>query len=313
MLVYSCSMNFSLRSSAFIGGFCALAATIIWSGNFVIARGLVDSVPPISLAFWRWTLAILVFLPFALKPMLRAWQPIRIHLGYLTLTALCGVTLFNTLIYIASHSTSAINLSLIAITFPIFVILLARFYWHERITRPKAIGVGLVIIGVINLVTQGKPAQLLSVEFAQGDIWMLAAAICFALYSVMVKRKPAALGAWAFQLITFIIGWVLLLPFYLWEASNTHFQIHEADLSILAAIAYVGVAASLLAFVLWGHAIALLGPTTPAIIYYSLPIFSGLAAYLFLGETLGSIHLLSAGLILAGLILAIYRKDQAQR
>jgi len=111
-----------------LGCFFALGATAIWSGNFIIARGLNESIPPISLAFWRWVVAVVVFLPFALKPLIVEWDIIKENILYLSITSLLGITIFNTLIYFAGHTTTAINLSLISITFPVFIVILSRIF-----------------------------------------------------------------------------------------------------------------------------------------------------------------------------------------
>ncbi len=129
----------------------ALAATAIWSGNFIIARGLSESITPISLAFWRWVVAVLVFLPFALKPLIAERNILKRHLPYLAITSLLGITVFNTVIYFAGHTTTAINLSLISITFPVFIVILSRFFFGETITVNRALGILLVATGIVLL------------------------------------------------------------------------------------------------------------------------------------------------------------------
>ena len=115
-----------------LGYFFALGATAIWSGNFIIARGLNESIPPISLAFWRWVVAVVVFLPFALKPLIVEWHILKENIFYLSITSLLGITIFNTLIYFAGYTTTAINLSLISITFPVFIVILSRFFFVNQ-------------------------------------------------------------------------------------------------------------------------------------------------------------------------------------
>ena len=89
-----------LQKPMFLGFACAIATTILWSGNFVVARGLSDEIAPLNLAFWRWLIAVVCLLPFALKPLLaqRAW--LKEHIGYLSLVSLLGVSLFNSLIMV---------------------------------------------------------------------------------------------------------------------------------------------------------------------------------------------------------------------
>lgn len=287
---------------ALSGYLFALGATAIWSGNFIVARGLSDIVPPISLAFWRWVVAVIVFLPFALKPVLAEQQQLRQNIRYLSLTALLGVTVFNTLIYVAGHTTSALNLSLIAITFPIFIIVLSRLFYGEKVTASKTLGVILVTSGVVVLITKGELSVLNHISFAVGDLWMLAASVIFAVYSILVKQKPKDLSIWAFQLSTFSIGLFFLLPFFVWE-SITVAPVNY-DVTTILSILYVGIFASLAAFILWNKAIITIGPSKSGMIYYTLPLFSGFLAYLFLNESIGMIHLLSALLIVAGILTA---------
>ena len=294
-----------LENRQVIAGYCfALGATALWSGNFIIARGLNESIPPVSLAFWRWVVAVLVFLPFAWKPLLSERKILRKNLGYLAITSLLGITTFNTLIYFAGHTTSAINLSLISITFPVFIIVLSRIFLKETITKNKGIGVLLVIIGVVLLITQGDISRLLQITFAIGDLWMLAAAIIFAIYSMLIKRKPEQLSIWAFQLSTFLLGLLFLFPFFLWERVTS--DPVNFDMTTIISILYVGICASLAAFILWNKAILAIGASKSAMVYYTLPLFSGALAYLILGEALSSIHVYSAILIVAGILFANY-------
>ena len=291
-----------------LGYFFALGATAIWSGNFIIARGLNESIPPISLAFWRWVVAVVVFLPFALKPLIIEWDILKENIPYLSITSLLGITIFNTLIYFAGHTTTAINLSLISITFPVFIVILSRIFFRELLTVNKGIGIILVATGVVLLITKGSPSKLLNISFAIGDVWMLVAAITFAIYSILLKRKPKELSIWAFQLSTFILGLIFLFPFYIWEYVTV--PPVEFDAKTVFAILYVGIFASLSAFVLWNKAIVTVGPSKAGMIYYTLPLFSGLLAYIFLKEDISIIHFYSVLLIVSGIFAANYKSKK---
>lgn len=287
---------------ALSGYLFAIAATAIWSGNFIIARGLNESIPPITLAFWRWVVAVVVFLPFAMKPLITERNILKQHLPYLSITALLGITIFNTLIYFAGHTTTAINLSLISITFPIFIVIFSRIFFGELITLNKGVGILLVSAGVILLITKGVLTQLLDISFAIGDVWMLLAAITFAVYSLLLKRKPQQLSIWALQLSTFILGLVFLTPFFIWEYVTVPHA--HLDMKTVGSILYVGIFASLTAFVLWNKAIVILGPSRAGMIYYTLPIFSGISAYFLLNERISMIHFYSVLLIVSGILTA---------
>jgi len=282
----------------------ALAATALWSGNFIVARNLSTIIPPVSIAFWRWTVAFLVFTPFVIRRFIKDWPTLKKHLPYLIITAFIGVTIFNTLIYIAGHTTTVINLSLISITFPVFIIILSRFLFKEAITRAKIIGIILVAIGVMVIITKGSLALLLQLEFFVGDIWMLLAAMMFAVYSILLKKKPAEINILSFQYITFALGLVMLLPFYLIEISMVPATVFTFE--AIYSIIYIGIGASLMAFIPWHKAISSIGPVKSGMIYYTIPLFSGFLAFLILKEELGIIHFYSAILIVSGILISNY-------
>ncbi|MBC8440181.1 MAG: DMT family transporter [Deltaproteobacteria bacterium] len=287
--------------SLFAGYLFAIGATAIWSGNFIVARGLSESIPPISLAFYRWLVAVIVFTPFAIKALVQEWVIIKKHVIYFSITSFLGITTFNTIIYFAGHTTTAMNLSLISITFPIFILLFSRILFKEFITIKKGVGITLVLSGVLFLITKGKFSTLLSISFNIGDVWMLLAAIIFAIYSLFLKSKPKGLSIIALQFSTFILGLIFLLPFFLWEQT----MVHQSYLNqtTIPAILYVGIFASLCAFVLWNKAIVVLGPSKAGMVYYTLPLFSGFLGYLFLHESIRMIHFYSMILIFSGIIV----------
>ncbi|MEH6449045.1 MAG: DMT family transporter [Oleispira sp.] len=286
-----------------IGFACAIAATVLWSGNFIVARGLSDAIAPLSLAFWRWVVAILVLFPFAIKPLLAQKSWLKENLGYLSIVSLLGVTLFNSLIYYAGKTSSAINLSLIAITFPVFILLLSRIFLAEAIGWNKLVGIVFVAAGILLLISKGEISVLTELTFFQGDVWMLMASLIFAIYSMLLKRKPAGISVPAFQLASFALGLAFLLPFYLLEL---YFGVgYRFAGSTVLSILYVGIFSSLLGFILWNKAIESIGAVNAGIVYYLLPVFSGILAILILDEVVTSLHLYSLFLVLLGILIAV--------
>ena len=112
------------------------------------------------------------------------------------------------------------------------------------------------------------------------------------------------MSIWAFQLSTFIMGLAFLLPFFIWESVTT--PAVEFYAKIVGSIFYVGIFASLAAFVLWNKAIVLVGPSRAGMVYYTMPLFSGVLATIFLGEAVGIFHLYSVLLIVPGILIANY-------
>ncbi len=283
------------------GYFLAVAATVIWAGNFIVARALNQDILPVSLAFWRWAIAVATLAPFAVRSTVEDWKLVQKYLPYLTVSALLGVTIFNTLIYIAGHTTQALNMALIATSSPIFIVLMSRFFYGETISLTRAVGMMVVVSGVLMLIAGGSLERLLSMSFAIGDLYMLLAAIAFAGYTMLVKRKPPNLRMTTFTLCTFSLGLLFLSPFYVLESLIYHPVVF--NLPIALALLYVGVLSSVVAFLAWNGAIALIGPTRTALIYYLIPIFSGIAAWLFLGEAISWVHIFSTLAIVCGIII----------
>lgn len=290
------------------GFILATAATIIWSWNYIIARGLHDAIPPTSLAFYRWLVAALAILPFALEKTIRDYPVIKLSKGYIITTAFFGVTVFNTLIYLAGRTTEAINLSLIAISSPIFIVIFSLFFYRSRVGIKKITGIIITISGILLLLTKGDISILLNISFAAGDLWMLIAAMTFAVYSILVIKRPPGLSRTSFLFTTFTAGLIMLLPFYVADLMFHPYPSFNSELII--SILYIGIFASVAAFFLWNRAIELIGPSNAGLIYYTLPLFSTLWAILFLNENAEEVHFISMALILTGIIIA---RDQDKK
>ena len=283
------------------GYFLAVAATVIWAGNFMVARALNQDILPFGLAFWRWAIAVATLAPFTVQSTVEDWKLVQKYLPYLTVSALLGVTTFNTLIYIAGHTTQALNMALIATSSPIFIVLMSRLFYGETISLTRAAGMMVVVGGVLMLIAGGSLERLLSISFAIGDLYMLLAAIAFAGYTMLVKRKPPNLRMTTFTLCTFSLGLLFLSPFYALESWIYHPVAFNVPIAL--ALLYVGVLSSVVAFLAWNGAIALIGPSRTALIYYLIPVFSGIAAWLFLGEAISLVHIFSTLAIVCGIII----------
>jgi drug/metabolite transporter (DMT)-like permease len=286
-----------------IGISLAVLATLIWSGNFIIARGVIKTIPPVSLAFYRWVTATLILLPFAWKYVVKDGAVIKKHLLYFTAAAATGVSMFNTFVYIGGHHSEAINLALIGTTSsPIMSIILAALFLNERISFLRIIGMLVCLTGVLLLLGKGSLTGILSASFSPGDLWVLAAALAFSIYNTLVKRKPQDIHPLSFLFPVFFIGTILLIPFYVleWKQSGG-FAITWSSVSV---ILYLGLAASVVAFLIWNMAISKLGSGRTALFGNLIPVFSSIEAVLILGEKITWVHYASFGLVIAGLIIA---------
>ncbi len=131
---------------------------------------------------------------------------------------------------------------------------------------------------------------------------MVAQASSFALYSILVRKKPAELSPLPFLFSLFVMGILFLLPWFVWDtAGNEDDRIFS---TVVGAILYLGIGPSLLAYLCWNESVAIIGPTRAAFVYYCLPLFSGGEALLLLGEPITAVHVLSGIMILAGVVVA---------
>ena len=288
----------------------AILATVIWSGNFIVARGVIHQIPPFSLAFYRWLTASIIMLPLTLRKFNNEKQLVLIHWKYLFWVSLSGITLFNTLIYIAGHYSPAINLALIGTTSsPVFAILLAAIFLKEKIKPLRILGLVLCITGLVLLLSGGSFDRLVHFHFTAGDWWILAGALCFAIYNTLVRKKPTGITAVNFLFVIFTTGTFLLLPFFIWETSNTAKV--AWDLNLVLIILYLGIGASVICYLLWNAAIAGLGSARTALFGNLIPIFSAIEAVWLVNEKITGIQIISDLLVVTGLVIANLPKSNS--
>ena len=289
----------------------ALIATFLWSVNMVIASGVKGHIPPVGLAFWRWTIACIVLAPFALKDTIRTFTIVKKHFWFISVTAILGITIFNTLIYFAGKTTSAVNLSLIAISIPLFIIAISRVIFREKVSNLRILGILTIITGVFVLITKGSLEALLNINFTIGDLLMLLACFFFACYTLLVRKKPEEIDSKVFLFSVFVIGTIVLLPFYIWE--HSYYEKVTFDFKTILITSYVGIFASLVSFYLWNEAIALIGTSKTALIYYLIPIFSGILAYFFLDQAIEFIQIISMVIIVLGLLITNKNNSKSKK
>lgn len=276
-----------------VGVLLALLATVVWSGSFVATRGMADTVPPVQAVFWRWIIALIAVAPFAAR---QAWHQralIRKHFGYVALATLFGVTLYNTLVHQAGLTTSASNMGMIMAASPVIMACYARL-GGERLGPRRTAGMLVAALGVLLLVGDGS----LGFDFGAGDLWMFGAALSFATYSALLKRKPAELGGLAFLITTFALGALMLAPAY--AVSLTVQGGFALTPGSVGPLLYVGVFSSAVAFFAWNRAVAAIGAARAGIVYYLQPVCVAGLGLLLLGERTGPAQLLCMALILGG-------------
>ncbi|MFZ6023432.1 MAG: DMT family transporter [Bacteroidota bacterium] len=291
------------KKDYYIGISLAVLATIIWSGNFVISRAVNQEIPPVSLAFYRWTLATVLIAPLSYRKFREQKQLVLQNWKYLFWVSLSGITLFNTFVYVAGHYTSAINMALIGTTSsPIFATILAIIVLKERLNMFRIIGMLVCIAGIMLLLSQGSWQKLASFIFSTGDLWILAGAMAFAVYNILVRKKPTGITPVNFLFVIFLFGSLLLLPAYIIELNMT--EPVQWNGNIIGSIVYLGLGTSVISFLCWNAALQKLGTGTTVLFGNLIPIFSTLEAVWLLGERITNIHIISGLLVIGGLMIA---------
>ncbi len=289
----------------------AILATIIWSGNFIIARGIIHEFPPIALAFARWTCASLLMVPLGWNSVKRQWKDTKANAGHLFWAGFTGISLFNTFVYIAAHFTEAINLALVGTTSsPIFSFILARIFLKERITPLKLTGLLLCVGGVLVILSRGSFTNLIHFRFSAGDAWVLMGAFSFSVYNILARKKPVTLGPVTYLTLTFWMGTLVLLPFAAWEL-----WLHPTGIqwspSIILIILYLGAGASVASFYCWNAAITRLGAARTSIFGNLIPVFSSFEAVWLLREKILPTHIGGMLLVFSGVFLVNFRKSNS--
>ena len=277
-----------------------LLPPLFWGGNIVVARGVTGVVPPLALSFWRWCLAFLILLPLTWRQVKQDWQTAVANWRILTLLGFLGVTCFNTLLYLAVQTTTAINGSLMQTAMPAAVIIISWLLFREKISLRQGVGVAIAISGAFFVVLRGQLNTLLQLSFVQGDLLILLAVTLYALYSVLLRKRPL-IHPLSFLTFTFGAGVTLLLPIYLWSLS-TGARAAMTPPTYLA-ILYVAIFPSILAYICWNSGIAQVGANRAGLFVNLVPVFAAIFSIIFLGEQLQPFHFVGLLLIFSGLFL----------
>ena len=279
-----------------------ILATILWGGNFVIGRAVTGDIPPITLAFLRWCTAFIVFLPIAYSRTKKEWSMLKAHWPIVLVLAFTGVASFNTLLYIGVHYTTSINASLMNSSTPIIIYILSFIFLKERLTKSQLIGTGVSLLGVLFIISGGSVDSLLAFTFNKGDLTVLVAVFCWSVYSLLIKQYAGRLPGYSTFLVTIALGALMLAPFTAYELATTDMAINWS-FSTVCAILYVGIIASIVAFLSWNTGVVALGANKASIYINFIPVFAAVFAILFLDEQLQFTQFIGGLAVICGVLI----------
>ena len=286
--------------------FYLLTATALWAGNAIAGRVLVGSISPITLSAARWGLAALLLLPLGWRvfmPGSALWQNKKRFL----FLGLFGVGSYNVLLYLALQTSTAINVTLIGASMPIWMLFIGAVFYQAKPSILQMIGAVVSLLGVGIVLTRGDLTALLSMEMVIGDLLIMLATILWATYSWMLSRPGTSTERqwpWAeFLMAQVTVG-------LLWTGFFDGFEIAAGhafiDLNWWTAslIVFVAIGPSLIAYRCWGIGVNGAGPTVAAFFANFIPLFTALLSAAMLGEPPQLFHGLAFALIVAGIVIS---------
>ncbi len=279
---------------------------LFWAGNAIVGRAAVTAAPPIGLAFWRWFFAFLVLLPFAWRPVLNDREALKRHWPIIVTLGIIGIATFNTCLYIGLGATQAINAGLLQAAMPAIIIIFLLFLGERPGWRELA-GMALALAGVVVTLFKGDWQRLASLSLNEGDAWVFAGVVLYAAYSVGLRWRPQ-IHPMTFLSLTFMTGWVALLPLYIRE--SFYAQPFTLGRDSILAVLYVTIFPSILAYICFNRGVELLGASKAGLTLYFVPILVSLLAVLLLGEPFRLYHLAGLALILGGVVFAQLRRKE---
>ena len=278
-------------------------ATLFWAGNFIVGKAaFVESIPPMSLVFFRWSLVWLILLPFTYKEIIRSKEIIIENLPLLFFLALTSVGLFNSFTYLALVYTQVINASLFNTAIPAMIILLCFIFNIEKTNRFQIMGLILSVVGILSIITKLDLNILLTLNFNKGDIIMIGGVITWGLYSSFLKKKKFTLPLLTLVHILCTLGLLFIFPQFLFELSQG--QIIKFDTNLGYILVYLALFPSIGSYYCWAGAVAIIGANRAGIFLSLIPLFSTILAMIFYDEKFYFFHFIGSVLIVLGLFLS---------
>ncbi len=297
-------LRFRMKDKSILPYIILILPPLFWAGNFIVGRAVSHQHAPLGLSFWRWFYATLIITPFTVRAIWNQREVIRKNFLNITVLAVLSITSFNSLAYISLQYTTATNAILLNSFIPIFILIISALFFKEHISKRQILGISISLIGVFFIVTRMDFEVLKDLEINRGDLWMLLAALDWAMYSILLKYlRPKELSAMAFLGIMMIIGTIILYPIYL---SN---PFSEAPLvwneESIWAISYIAIFPSIVSYLAWNYGLQKIGAGVGGQYIHLMPLFGAFMAVVFLDEAIRSYHIFGALGIGLGLYLAI--------
>lgn len=284
-----------------MGYLLAVTAIFFWSFNIIIASYFATSLQPFEIAFGRWFIAAFILVPLAWNGLRRNFRLLFENAWLVLALALTGIVWDNTLIYYAGHTASAINMGLLDVTGPIFLVVMSWMFLKTPIEAKQVIGLLIAVAGVLTIILRGDFTQLADFKFVSGDGLMLINTFCFAVYSLLQSKRPPQIDQATMLAATVIVGLIIIYPFMMTTVGISGLRhLQKIDFAVFF---YLGIFNSVISYLAWNSALNKIGNIKTGVIYYLLPLFSGIEAYFILHEKIYASQIWGGLLIIFGIAL----------
>jgi drug/metabolite transporter (DMT)-like permease len=281
------------------GILAGLTAAAIWGGMYVVSKLVMEVIPPFSLITLRLMFGILTLAAIVLiyhkgwkVTSKQFWQVFGVgSIGY-------GISLgFQ---FVGTKLSTAANGSLVTSATPAFVLLFAAIILKEKITPRRLLALAIATLGVVAVIDP-RTAQLSSSLFL-GNLSLVAAALTWALYSVLVRRVARAVDVLSISLIAFGGGLPISIPMGLWEASGQGYGLITPG--VIGGILFLGIICTALAMYLWNTAFARLDAGVASLTFFAQPVVGIALGALLLGDRITPLFIVGGVLIGIGLVIS---------
>lgn len=291
-----------------------IVCNLFWGGNTVAGKMAVGHIDAYSLTILRWVGALIVLLPFAIRPLRRDWPTIRARWWIYLFYGAVGFTSFNMLMYIAAYSTSGVNLSLEQVAVNIFVIVLNFALFRLKVRPLQLLGVAITIVGVALIATHGDLGRILTLDLNLGDLLVISACFIYAVYSIALRWRPQT--NWLSFLCATFVG--AILAAFAYQATTgpglpaffTGLGAIDTEGWLIAA--YAVLFPSVISQMLYVRGVELIGSNRASLFVNLIPLFGTVGSVIVLGEALQGFHLLAAALVAIGIVLAEWSARRLQ-
>ena len=292
----------AIRNNSYFPYILLFVQPIFMATNIIVARGGVEYVPPISLAFWRWLTVFLILFPFFYNEILKNKKYINKEFWKLFFLGSMGCGICGAFPFIAGMSTTMANMGIIYTSSPIFIIILSAMFFNDKINFSRVIGLVLCLIGVLAIISKGNLDLLINFKFTSGDLWMIGAAMGWAVYSIYLLNWKSKFSLMARFTLIAMFGTISLFPFYILEEIfyfNTAF-----NSNFLFWVLFAAISPGIIAFTLYTRVQKYLGASLTGFTLYIFSIYSAIYGIILFDEALLNFHYFGAAFVFAGVYLA---------